>query len=278
MRMPEIGLGTYQIPSSDCQRIVKDAVRIGYRHIDTAQVYRNEAAIGAAVNELIASKIITREEIWITSKIHPKNQGYENALKSIHESLKALGMEYIDLMLIHWPGSQGLKLYSPQNAINRGGTLRALIECKQKGLIRNIGLSNYTAKHLTPEVLSAVTVNQFEFHPLQWTPECKQLIKLCNDKGVIVQAYSPLGQGELLKMEEVKQIAQSVKCTPAQLMLKWALNKGCVVLPKASSAARLEENFAAMNVVLDAEHEAMVDALVESVGAKRYCWDPTDVL
>jgi 2,5-diketo-D-gluconate reductase A len=100
--MPLVGLGTYQIPHSECGKIVKDAINIGYRHIDTAQVYENESAIGKAINELIAEKKINRRDLWITSKIHPKNQGYEKAIKSVQESLKRLETDYIDCMLIHW--------------------------------------------------------------------------------------------------------------------------------------------------------------------------------
>lgn len=177
-------------------------------------MYRNEHAVGKAINDLISEGKIRRNEVWITSKIHPKNQGYENALKSIHESLDAMKLDYIDCMLIHWPGTQKLKLSDSLNINNRIGTLKALKECVKNGLLRTIGVSNFMKKHLTPEFLESISVNQIEFHPLQNTQEMIELLEICKNNNIKVQAYSPLGQGVLLRDETVIDISLIAKCTP----------------------------------------------------------------
>lgn len=134
LEMPRIGLGTYLIPADAVPSIITAAIEIGYRHIDTAQVYRNEAQIGSTIASIIASHKVTRSELWITSKISPKNQG-ANSYDSIVESLKKLQTEYIDLMLIHWPGTQGLKLNDVRNSSNRSITLDACIKAKSNGTV-----------------------------------------------------------------------------------------------------------------------------------------------
>ena len=274
-------VGTYRLKGQQCQDIVLKALELGYRHIDTAAVYKNEEQVGQAVSKAIEKGIITREDVFITSKIAPKHQGYEKALAAIQDSVKAIGYP-IDLMLIHWPGSQGLKPDHPKNLTNRQETLQALVTAKAKGWVKAIGVSNYNLKHLTKDVLEHAQVNQIEFHPLLWTLETRALMDKCREHQMVVEAYSSLGEGKLVNGEIdcpiLDQLAQSLQVTKAQLLLSWGIKKGCIVLPKASSVERLEENLLAAKVKLDPITESQIDALVDQLGPRKFCWNPDQIL
>ncbi|KAJ3334223.1 hypothetical protein HDU76_006595 [Blyttiomyces sp. JEL0837] len=268
------------IDSKD-RNVLTAGIEVGYRSIDTAQVYRNEQDIGDLLAEMIADNRIKREEIFITTKISPRNAGEEKAYASVLESLAKLKTEYIDLMLIHWPGSQGLPLNSPKNAENRKGTWKTLERLKREGKLRQIGVSNFTIRHLR-ELLSYAEISPaFEIHPLCYPQET---IALCRENGIQVQAYSSLGEGNLLdesnpSLAPIGDIATKHKASRAQVLLKWALQLEIAVIPKSSSTERVKQNYDLHFFKLDEEDMETLSHLTSAEGLsyKKYCWDPETV-
>jgi diketogulonate reductase-like aldo/keto reductase len=271
---PAMAIGTYQM--YDAENIVYEAIKIGYRHVDTAAVYKNEEQVGRAIQRAIQDGIIERKDIFVTTKVAPKDQGYEKATAAIETSLQKLGLDYIDLMLIHWPGTSKLKPSNPKNKENRLGTIQALKESKK---LRFIGVSNFNIEHLEG-IDDVVHVNQFELHPLLWDTETRKLFDYCASRSITVGAYSCLGQGNLLHAKEYPEldtVARKHACTIGQVLIQWALEKGCIVMPKASSIERLKENFGAQLVRFDMEDITMIDAIVARTGRVKYCWDPKEI-
>ena len=244
--IPQLGLGVFQVPPKDTQRIVEDAFEAGYRHIDTAAGYRNEAGVGAA----IAATGIPREEIFVTTKLRNGEQG--KAQEAFQNSRKALGLDYVDLYLIHWPvPSQGLYVQAWKE-------LERLYENKQ---IRAIGVSNFLAEHLDTLLESSGTVpavNQIELHP---SYQQAGLAAKCRSHGIEVEAYSPLGQGGDLNGNAVTAIANGHGATTAQVVLAWHLASGNIVIPKTVNPDRMRENFAASSLTLTDSELAAITAL-----------------
>lgn len=244
--IPQLGFGVFQVPPADTQRIVEDALDAGYRHIDTAAAYRNEAGVGAA----IAASGIPREEIFITTKLRNGEQGI--AREAFENSLKALGVDYVDLYLIHWPvPSQGLftEAWKALEKIYGGSEIRA------------IGVSNFLSDHLDA-ILNASdvvpAVNQIEIHP---TFQQRDLAARSRSLGIAVEAYSPLGQGADLGAAPVKSLAARYGVTPAQIVLAWHLAQGTIVIPKSADSARMRENLGAAAVPLTAAEMDEITAL-----------------
>jgi len=244
--IPQLGFGVFQVPPEDTQRIVEDALAAGYRHIDTAAAYRNEAGVGAA----IAASGIPREELFITTKLRNGEQG--RAQEAFQLSRKALGLDYVDLYLIHWPvPSQGLYVQAWKE-------MERLYENKQ---IRAIGVSNFLSEHLDTLLEAAETVpavNQIEVHPSYQQAE---LAAKCRSLGIAVEAYSPLGQGGDLNGNAVTAVAQAHNASPAQVILAWHLAAGTIVIPKSADPTRLRENFAATSLKLSNDELASITAL-----------------
>lgn len=241
--IPQLGFGVFQVPPGETQRVVEDALEAGYRHIDTAAAYRNEAGVGAA----IAASGIAREELFITTKLRNGDQG--RPLAAFEDSREALGLDYVDLYLIHWPvPSQGLYTSAWQ----------AMEDLSARQLVRAIGVSNFLPEHLETLLRSAgVTpaVNQIELHP---TFQQGDVAQACRSHGVAVEAYSPLGQGADLGADAVTAIAAAHGATPAQTVLAWHLAQGTIVIPKTATPGRMRENLAAAALTLsDAEVEAI---------------------
>ncbi|MHA7221861.1 aldo/keto reductase [Arthrobacter sp. RHLT1-20] len=245
-RIPQLGFGVFQVPPEETQRIVEDALAAGYRHIDTAAAYRNEAGVGAA----IAASGIPRKELFITTKLRNGDQG--NVHEAFQNSRKALGLEVIDLYLIHWPvPSQGLFTDAWQ-------TMEKLYANNQ---IRAIGVSNFLGGHLDTLLAAAdvvPAVNQIEIHP---TFQQRELAARSRSLGVAVEAHSPLGQGGDLDADAVTSLALTYGATPAQIVLAWHLAQGTIVIPKTVSPARMRENLAATAVPLTPEDVDSVTAL-----------------
>jgi len=246
VRVPQLGFGVFQIEPKETQRIVEDALEAGYRHIDTAAAYRNEAGVGAA----IAASGIAREDIFITTKLRNGEQGTTD--EAFRDSLQALGVDYVDLYLIHWPiPSQGLFV----QAWNKMEKLYA------DGQMRAIGVSNFLADHLdsllsVSDVVPAV--NQIEIHP---TFQQRELSAKCRSVGIAVEAYSPLGQGSDLKATAVESMADKYGVSPAQIVLAWHLSQGTVAIPKSANPTRMRENLEAVNVTLTPAEVAEITAL-----------------
>ncbi|XP_076628781.1 uncharacterized protein LOC143345494 isoform X4 [Colletes latitarsis] len=230
--MPLIGFGTYKIQGADIiYQVVDESLKVGYRSIDTATVYSNEKDIGYALKKLLPKYNLQRDDIFITTKLSPSENGNPKGIEhSVQRSLKALDTKYIDLYLIHWPGASGIPENSTNNSILRSKTWQKLVDLKRQGLIRSIGVSNYTVNHLKQLLQDCKgvppAVNQVECHPHY---QQKELIKYCNENGIHVQAYSSLGTSsntDLLRDSCVTLIASQLNVSPAQLLLKWALQQG----------------------------------------------------
>lgn len=265
-----LGLGTFQSKKDNVYEAILYAIQHGYRLIDTAAVYRNEKDVGRAIRD----SGIDRRKLFITSKLGPADQGYQSARDSCLKSMQDLGVDYLDLYLIHWPGSQGLPAASDQNPMKRRESWRALESLYKEGKIRAIGVSNYTIDHLKQllkhcEVVPAV--NQVECHPQL---QQRELIEFCKVHGITLQAYASLGQGRLLDNDEVIRIARQQNRAPAQVLLRWALQKHLPIIPKSVQPQRIVENASLFDFYLNEEDITALDRLDSNI---HYCWDPTQI-
>jgi diketogulonate reductase-like aldo/keto reductase len=244
--IPAVGLGVFQVPDgTPVRNAVAYAFSVGYRHIDTAAIYRNERGVG----EAIAESGIPREELFITSKLWNSDQGFDAALNAFDFSLDRLDLTYLDLYLIHWP----------KPALTTE-TWRALQVLADVGKVRSIGVSNFHIHHLEAllkEARIVPAVNQVEYHVWLQQPDLK---KYCDDHGILLQAWAPLMQGRLHEAELPAAIAQKYGRTPAQIVLRWLYQKGIVSLPKSVTPSRIAENIDIFDFHLD-------DADVQSLNA-----------
>jgi diketogulonate reductase-like aldo/keto reductase len=255
--IPQVGLGVWQTPRGSTTRAaVEAALAAGYRHVDTARIYGNEADVGAGLK----AQPIPRAELFVTTKLWNQDQGYDAALAAFDASLQRLGLEYVDLYLIHWPVA-GKRLDS----------WRALERLHAEGRARAIGVSNYLVPHLRELLADAKVVpavNQIELHPFLQRHET---VSLCRDQGIVVEAYSPLTHGERLDHPTVLEVARRVKRSPAQVLLRWGVQRGFVVLPKSTQPRRIAENAALFDFALDPDAMTTLDALEEGLTTG---WDP----
>jgi diketogulonate reductase-like aldo/keto reductase len=276
--MPQLGLGVWQTRAgASCEAAVAAALEAGYRHIDTASMYGNEESVGKAIR----ASGIPREQIFVTTKLWNSDHG--NPERALDASLRRLEFEYVDLYLIHYPVRE------------RRQSWRVLEAMKEKGKARSIGVSNFTIKHLTELLAGTQTipaVNQVEFHPYLYQ---RELLDFCNAKGIAVEAYSPLTKGERLKDRKLVAIAQRYPSagrepfersplfpslqkrppgtkSPAQILIRWALQHGLAVIPKSAKRDRIFENADVFDFAISAEDMRQLDRFNENL---RTCWDPT---
>jgi len=256
--IPQLGFGVFQVPSEQTQRVVEEALEAGYRHIDTAAAYGNEAGVGAA----IAASGIPREEIFITTKL--RNGEHATAAEAFEVSRKALGVDVIDLYLIHWPvPSQGLFVDAWQ----------ALEKIYAADGARAIGVSNFLQDHLDTllaETMIVPAVNQIELHP---SFQQAALSAKSRADGIAVEAYSPLGQGADLNADVVTSLGQKNGATPAQIVLGWHLGVGNIVIPKTTHPHRMRENLAAAEIALSRDE---LDAITALEPGARLGADPAE--
>lgn len=255
-------------------RTIDTALQCGYKLIDTAAVYRNEADIGRSLKELLPKYGLSRHDVFITSKLSPRDHGFDSAEEACKKSLEALNCEYLDLYLIHWPGVQKLNSDDPKNAELRKRSWQALEKLYKAGLLKSIGVSNYTVDHLEDLLQYATVVPavlQVEFHPRLYQ---NKLLEYCKSKGIWLQAYTSLGQGKLLDEAPVTCIASKHNKSAAQVLLKWALHHGVGVIPKSVRTQHIKDNICVQDFELAAED---MDALNQMNSDTRFCWDPTRV-
>ena len=256
VEIPRVGLGVYQSRrGSETSSAVQAALQAGYRHVDTAQIYGNEADVGAALRD----SGLDRSEVFVTSKLW--NDNFHRAADAFEHSLQRVGLDYLDLFLLHWPVS-GRRIEAYRE-------LEALVQTEQ---LRAIGVSNFTVRHLE-ELMESTSivpaVNQVELSPyLQQT----ELVAFCRDAKIELQAYSPLTRGQRLTDPALVAVANQVERTPAQVLIRWSLQKGFIVLPKSVTASRIVENGAVFDFELD---DAQMSALDELEEGLRLSWDPT---
>jgi len=231
LKMPQLGFGVWQVPDEEAATAVTNAFKVGYRSIDTAMVYKNEKGVGKAIKE----SSIPREELFITTKVWNSDQGYENTLRAFDESLERLGLDYVDLYLIHWPTPQYDEYVD---------TYKALEKLYKDGRVKAIGVCNFEIEHLErilKECEVKPVLNQVECHPYLAQNDLKEF---CAKHDIFVEAWSPLDQGgEVLQDDVIIKIAESKGKTPAQVVLRWHLQNNTIVIPKSVTPSRIEENF-----------------------------------
>lgn len=247
-QIPQLGLGVFQLDDDEAHRSTLAAFEAGYRHVDTAAIYRNEVGVGRA----IAESGLSRDEIFVTTKLWNKAQGRDNARVGISRSLEKLGLDHVNLYLIHWPCPA---------AGRYAETWEQFIDFRSEGLTRSIGVSNFLSEHLdtiVDETGITPVVNQIELHP---TFQPNDLLNHCSDMGIVVETWSPLGQSADLEHPEILAIAEATGATPAQVIIRWHLNRGFVTIPKSANPERIRSNFEALDVVLNTEQMETIDGL-----------------
>ncbi len=248
VEIPQLGFGVFQVPPKDAAEVTTLALRAGYRHIDTAAAYGNEAGVGQALH----ASGLHRDEVFITTKCFNDDHGYEPAIRAAKASLKRLEVEHIDLYLIHWPVPLHNKYVE---------TWEALIELQAQGLARAIGVSNFQAAHLERIIAeTGVTpaLNQVELHPRFQQPGLRHEHRRL---GIVTEAWSPLAQGGVLDDPTIVEIARAHARTPAQVVIRWHLQLDNVVIPKSATPARIEENFAVLDFELSGPEMAAIEGL-----------------
>lgn len=247
VEIPQLGFGVFLVPPKDTQAVVEQALAVGYRHIDTAAAYRNEKGVGAA----IAASGIAREEVFVTTKLWNSQQGYDSTLAAFGESLSRLGVDFVDLYLIHWP------VPSEDRYVE---TWRAFERIREEGRARAIGVSNFRIedlRRLLEESEARPAVNQVELHP---NFQQADLRAWHAEHGIVTEAWSPLAQGAVLSDETIARLAAAHERTPAQVILRWHLQLGNVVIPKSATPSRIRENFDVLDFELaDDDMLAMAD-------------------
>ena len=249
VEIPQLGFGVYQIPPEQTAEAVGAALEIGYRHIDTAEMYRNEKGVG----EAIRSSGIDRDEIFVTSKLNNGFHRRDDALRAFDQSLADLGLDSLDLFLVHWP--------LPTIDVDYVETWKAMEEIYRGGRCRAIGVSNFNAHHLRrlfAETEIRPAVNQIEIHPYLAQDELRAFDA---DHEIVTEAWSPIAQGKVLDDPAVVRVAERYGKTPAQVVLRWHIQRGDVVFPKSVTRSRMEENFALFDFELDEDSMGDISAL-----------------
>ncbi|MFX0061207.1 MAG: aldo/keto reductase [Candidatus Hermodarchaeota archaeon] len=261
VEMPIFGLGVYRAPSGEeTQNAVRYALEAGYRHIDTAKIYGNERDVGIAVHNSFSG--IPRDEIFITTKLWNSDHGYDSTITACNESLKKLGLKYLDLYLVHWPVET-----------LRGETWKAMEYLLEEGKCRAIGVSNYMIHHLkelleTAKIVPAV--NQVEFSPYLFR---KDLLEFCRSQGIQFESYSPLTKGRKLKDPKLVSLGSKYSKTPAQILIRWALEHQIVVIPKSTNEGRIYENANVFDFHILEEDMNLLNSFDEGLVTG---WDPTN--
>ncbi|HBL4692190.1 2,5-didehydrogluconate reductase DkgB [Citrobacter sedlakii] len=250
MAIPAFGLGTFRLKDDVVIASVKAALALGYRAVDTAQIYDNEAAVGQA----IAESGIPRGELYITTKIWTENLSKDKLIPSLKESLKKLRTDYVDLTLIHWP--------SPNNAVPVAEFMQALLEAKEQGLTREIGISNFTIP-LMEKAIAAVGVDNIATNQIELSPYLQngKVVEWAKQHGIHITSYMTLAYGKALNDEVISRIAAKHSATPAQVILAWAIGEGFSVIPSSTKRENLASNLQALNLKLDAEDKHAIATL-----------------
>ena len=256
--IPQLGFGVYQIPPKDTAAAVSEALEVGYRHIDTAEMYRNEKGVGEAV----AASGLPRDEIYLTSKLNNGFHRPDDARREFDRTLEALGTDHVDLFLIHWP----LPTRYDGDFVS---TWETLIEFQADGRARSIGVSNFQAAHLdrlARETSVVPAVNQIEVHPYFGNEE----VRAADAKaGILTEAWSPIAQGDVLDDPVVTRVARRLERTPSQVVLRWHVQRGDIVFPKTTHVERMRENFALFDFELTAADMVEITALDRGEAGRR---------
>ncbi|WP_378736959.1 aldo/keto reductase [Nocardia brasiliensis] len=246
--IPQLGFGVFQVPEDDVTSVVTKALEVGYRSIDTAAIYGNEEGTGRAIREFG----LPRDEIYVTTKVWNSEQGFDSTLRAFDASMTRLGLDYLDLYLIHWPVPKADRYVD---------TFRALQALKTQGRVKSIGVSNFNPAHLERiigETGEIPAVNQIELHPRLAQRELREFHA---GHAIATEAWSPLGQGTLLDDQTITSVAAAVGRTPAQVIIRWHLQLGNIVIPKSVTPSRIEENFDVFGFELTRDQMDAINAL-----------------
>jgi diketogulonate reductase-like aldo/keto reductase len=258
-QIPAIGFGTWQLRPDEAKQAVLDALKTGYRLIDTAKIYRNEASVGQAIKQ----SHIERQDIFVTTKLWPQDFGYDSGLAAFNESLKKLDTQYLDLYLLHWPDSP-----------RRKDAWRALGEIYKQGKAKSVGVSNYMVEHLQ-ELLAesdlVPAVNQIEFHPFIYHKQ-KPVLEMCQKHDIAVEAYSPLTVGRRVNDPGISQIATRINKSNAQVILRWCIQRGTIPIPRSTNPAHIQENLAVFDFELSEPDMTALDKLGQASS-----WQPNEM-
>ncbi|MEG0284812.1 MAG: aldo/keto reductase [Vagococcus sp.] len=260
IKIPKVGFGTWQTPDGDvAEESVVAALEAGYRHIDTAAIYGNEESVGRGIKR----SGLNRDELFITTKLWNDKHSYEGAKQGIDESLKKLDLDYVDLYLIHWPNPAGIR---GEFETANSEAWRAMEEAVNEGKIKAIGVSNFHPHHIDALLKTAKikpAVNQIFLNPSDAQPE---IVSYCQEKNILLEAYSPLGTGKIFEVAELQTIAASYNKTVAQVVLRWSLQHGFLPLPKSVTPSRIKENFEIFDFVLTDEDMEKINSLRGTAG------------
>lgn len=263
--MPKVGLGTFRVENNDdCTKAVKYAIENGYRSIDTAKVYGNEEKVGQGIKEGLESAGLKREDLFITSKLWLEDYGRENVEQAYENSLKRLDLDYLDLYLMHWPGTNEALMID---------TWQGMEDLYKQERVKNIGVSNFNVDHfeaLLAQVSIKPVINQVEFHPYLTQKELRQYLDVQN---IVMESWSPLMNAQILDDEVVNQVAQEVGQTPAQVIIKWNYQHQVVTIPKSVTPHRIDENLNILDFELNDDQMKKLDDLNQN---KRIGPDPSE--
>jgi len=253
--IPQLGFGVFKVDPAKTERVVAEALEVGYRHIDTARIYGNEEGVGRA----LAASGVSREELFVTTKLWNDDQGTQSVFDAFDRSLERLGLDYVDLYLIHWPVPAQDRYVESWLAFE---------QLRDSGRVRSIGVSNFTVPHLQRllgESAVVPAVDQIELHP---THQQSETVEFARAQGIAIESWGPLGQGKypLLELPEVTDAAAAHAKTPAQVVIRWHLQQGFIVFPKSNSRERIAENFDVFDFTLD---DAQMDAITGLEGGSR---------
>ena len=251
--MPQLGFGVWKVPNDEAASVVGEAIRVGYRSIDTAAIYRNEEGVGAAIREAG----VPQDDLFITTKLYNNDQGYDETLRAFDASLEKLGLESVDLYLIHWPCPQRDAYVD---------TWRAFLKLKEEGRAKSIGVSNFAIPHLEriiAETGEKPVINQVELHPHF---QQKPLRDFHAALGILTESWSPLGRGRLFDNDTLATLARKYGKSAAQVILRWHLDSGLVVIPKSVTPGRIRENFDVLDFQLDADDMGLIAGLDDPNG------------
>lgn len=251
--MPKIGLGTYRVKDSDeCRESVKHAIEQGYRSIDTAMIYGNEETVGQGIKEGLKSTGLSREDLFITSKLWLTDFGRQNVEEAYRQSVEKLGLDYLDLYLMHWPGTNEAVMID---------SWRSMEDLYKQNQVKNIGVSNFTPEHfeaLLAQVSIKPVINQVEFHPYLTQNKLRKYLEAQN---IIMESWSPLMNSQILHDDVINEVANEVGKTPAQVVIRWNIQHDVVVIPKSVTPHRIEENLDVWNFELSDNQMERIDQL-----------------